>query len=332
MSNKVANTFFEAGPKDDLLTVDVYELTDNSPKNNLLDKVNNIALGVIDNIRNDPNTLNNIKSVLTSEASENLTQEEVVNALIDNVGELRGPLKDVSGPLLELLTTNYNEEDFSKNDVLIMMAEGVKEYSGEGSKDLNSFMGLLEAKTGGSSTIEIVDLTIETIITSSLFSNALELGLPSVARDILETVKDPLIAVLTIRKTLKDILKQGDIDSLTLALEQLGGGRLKAEDPNIINNFLRNYRHPKKLKRNEYQSHIEKILNVFNKIDPHWNTVLRGNERISSLTPFMSASKDAIELFSTDSRFSLQTTVSQGYRPINQKVIVKGLYPKIGIK
>jgi hypothetical protein len=335
VSGNIANTFFESGPDDNLLTADVYEIKDNLPKNNLLTNLNTIAFNSIEEIRNDPEALNNIKSVLTSKASEKLTQEEVINTLIDSMGPLKSSLKDVSGPLLDVLTNNFNETPNAlsgESDMLMLLSDGVKQYGGAGSKELQSLIGLVNTKIGGTDTIELLDLTLESVLTSSLLSNVLDLGLIGAARDILLAVKDPLIAILAIRRNLKNISNSGDIDALTIALDNLGGGRLRADMPDVIIRFLRNYRHPKDLKPSDYQEQVNKIVEVFNRIDSNWNIVKRDNEWVSDLTPFSTASEQAVELFSTDNIFLTPVVIAKTYRPIQQKQLVKKTYSKIGIQ
>lgn len=334
MAGKVANTLFHSGPDDDLLTVDAYQISDNSPKNNFFEPFNVTSANLIGEVRNNPAALDEIKNVLVNTRTNTLNKGEVLSQLGTQLSGIKPQLKTLTGSLTDTLVNAYNTDPALTNgvsDVSVKLGGAVQTFSGVTANEMRGLLSLAETQLAGDAEIELVDLTLQSLVTSSLLTDLTNKGLVDIATSVIDGIGNPEVSKRSLMDSLGGFVDKGMLPLVDLVIDRVGANTVLSERPTLVSDILKGYRLPTNLGPSQYLTEETRLLNLLNKIDPQWSVLKRNIEWVSDLTPFVLASKDAITLFTHGSRYKTEALIAKDYGVKNQKQLVRSFYPRIGI-
>ena len=334
MAGKVANTLFHSGPDDNLLTVDAYQISDNSPKNNFFEPFNVTSANLIGEIRNNPAALDEIKSVLVNTSSKMLSKGEVLAQLGTQLNGIKPQLKTLTGSLTDTLVNAYNTNSAlmkGVSDVSVKLGGAIQTFSGVAADEMKGLLSLAETQLAGVAEIELVDLTLQSLVTSSLLTDLTNKGLTEIATSVINGIGNPDVAKRSLLDALEGFVDKGMLPLVDLVIDRVGANTTLSERPALVSDILKGYRLPTNMGPSQYLAEETRLLNLLNKIDPQWSVLKRNIDWVSDLTPFVSASVDAITLFTHGTRFKTEALIAKEYGVKNQKQLVRSFYPRIGI-
>jgi hypothetical protein len=328
MASKIANTLFHSGPDDTLLTVDAYEIINNAPKNNIIETFNEVASDVITELRNNPNALNDIKSTLTSSAIKSLSKTEVMGRLGEQLGVIKPHLKKLSGEVSDILVNKFNANPDLVNgltDVLVNINGTPFQYTGVVADEIKVLLEL-------AGELETIDLTLESLLTSSLVTDMLSRGMHTLALNTVDALVIDEVSKRVLLDTLTVFLDNGVIDIIDRVLDKVDSNTLLGQRPRLVSEVLRGYRLPGSLSVTDYPVEENRLISTLNRIDPRWSQLKRNQEYVSDLTPFIEASEDALTLFSHGTQYRTEALIAESYTTVTQKRLVNEFYPRAAIR
>lgn len=334
MANKIAPSMFQSGPKDALATVDVYEVKDNLPKNTLLQTFNNISESALTELRNNPNLINDVNSLLKKTAYSQLTKAEVLDQMADKMGPLKPYFKELQGPVTNYLVNGYNSDPkalLSKGDIRVAIGENLQYLTGKSPEEVESLMALAGGLTGDADKYELINLTLEAMSYNAVISTAIDLDMIDMMTDLFSTMSDDTVKEKVLSDNLERAVRSGNIDTVIRIVTTLGYHKSRARMPSLITDCLRYYKHRPSLSKSNYPAKVTEITAMFTAVDPDWFNYERVDGVATKLGPFTRASDEALQLFATIPTYWIEVAIAIQYPSRSPLYIARSMYNRIGL-
>lgn len=349
----IANTFFQAGPKDDLAVVDVYSTTNTKVKTSLLDRTLNSAGNVVNSILSNPEITMTVASALTGgKNGMMIDQSQLISALGNtSIGSKTGNmLSEFGSSVGSKLQSTFSS--VSKSIGMDSVISKVGSYIDKidisdlvTSNALTSYLGKITGDLNLSSTI---GLTGEKTFLQTFMNEAIRIGSPGAFEMMLSTYEGrPEYGQLT-RGVLSGCVSQccqsGNTGVLQTIVNKIGGPTVMSELPSVISNVLSNYRLPSGTSSGGYRDELSGLTGLLGSITPNWNSYNRqyqttnndnyinyNNYNVSKLDSFSYASDDALSLLRLDSNYKTESMIAKSYPGVSLFDSIKSKYPLLKI-
>lgn len=349
----IANTFFQAGPKDDLAVVDVYSTTNTKVKTSLLDRTLNSAGNVVNSILSNPEITMTVASALMSGKNGlQLDQNQLLSSLnSSSLGNRSGSLLSGFGSNINnSLLSNYNNISNipGSSSVLSSMGSYVDKIDPShlaSSNAITSYLGNLTNNFNLSSTIGTLG---ERTYLQTFMTEAIKIGSPGAFEMMLSSYDGrPEYGQMT-RGVLSGCVSQccqsGNTGVLQTIVNKIGGPTVMSELPSVITNVLSNYRLPSGTSSGGYRDELSGLTGLLGSITPNWNSYNRqyqttnndnyinyNNYNVSKLDSFSYASDDALSLLRLDSNYKTESMIAKSYPSVSLFDSIKSKYPLLKI-
>lgn len=117
------------------------------------------------------------------------------------------------------------------------------------------------------------------------------------------------------------------VDTIDEILKIIDGRMAGEVNPDLIIRILENYRLPTNWKEDTLEQEKIRLLRIFDKVDPQWNSAVINGIRHYKTHPWQRLSEDAKTLFANDETYGLMVAISPTYPEIGLKDALNQTYP-----
>lgn len=337
---KVANTLYETGPDDELVTGDAYSGAGSAtaersgpvgytpPKG--LDDRGKVKTDTAQQSRNNSvssrDIVNAVNAGLLNRNSPNASRRAAhatgspgaYNSLSD---ELKGEiLFDLSGGALG-----------QRGDVSTTIAGTERQLNSAQLNDARGISRFLVQLTGNNGLASTLDIAGEFVVFNRVLKQAIELGLVDVIDTLWDEAKDRKRAKQMLIGSLQYLAMTSNLEGVRKVIGYIGRHEALSRVPELIQYIMTFYRFPQGKGREDYDALYSELLNTLVLIEPRWDVYVRQGNDISTLVPFTYASKDALTLFSRVPEYRTVALIAPAHRSQQLVALARRNYPHVGI-
>lgn len=169
---------------------------------------------------------------------------------------------------------------------------------------VNGVVGIINTLTNGS-VLKVEDFNSKLAIINSVMGDLQRYGIIESIDYILKTMADSRSKKRMLSRLVPMFFMNGDINNLNLAIKSLGAGRVMALYPEGISAFCSGFRYHRITKPEQYKDYRNRIIALFNKLDPKWNVSVRDGVEINNLESLTYMSTSFYNLFKNFSHSDL---------------------------
>jgi hypothetical protein len=331
-ANLVAG-FLETGPEDKSLVVDPYGVSDNKILNALSDQISGIAKDAFNNIRQSPNLVSDLVTMVASgKTNWAITKEGLANRVVSALGGRTGILNNLSSGLKDSITnaTGLPEGIY---DTAVALLGGQRVNFNAGQMDsAKEVFSLINQITASNEMKGFFDIGSESSLMASVMREAIALGVPDAIDVLVDNAKDDQIAYNALYANVQVAFESSDLDTINLMIEKIGVNGILAQVPNAVPLLLSYYELPGGTTSENYDNELDALKAVLTTLRPNWGLVMRDGEWISDLTAFAEISDDARKLMMRDSDLLIPVLIGSTYAQRNNLMAdLKKQYPLLPI-
>lgn len=326
-STRVATPIFGSTTVDDLKVADVYEgdASSTASYNKYKTIVSTTADNIISGVKN--RKLTDITSVIKPGADGLSIDKAAATRRIEQVAGMRLDPNSIAQKAINSKAVS-DLTGFSQ-------AQTKKVYDSAGQlitlkkNDLSSASGLfsfISDFTGTGVVKEIVDHSAELALVGAGIDLAVELGLPDAIDSLvskLHSSKDKKEALI---KSCERAAKNGDLDTLYKIKGYIGGAAMHSQVPRLVEYVLAGYEFPEKEEEDsnhDYQSIYDRMVGLFNEVDPYWVAGERNAVPCSKLMAFSNASEASLKVFTWVGAYRIEAAIAASYERDSIKNIAR---------
>ncbi len=332
---KLAETIFKTGPKDELLTVDVFGISDNSILNNLSNKLSSYAVSALEAFRKSTGLSTDLTKLFKKtdkgfSIDASALTDRVTKVLSGSSSLLRG----LSDSLQSQLTQGVNGmAQQIYNQVRVKVGDVARDLNLDGSiSDARGILELVNHITGDSRLSKFIDIGAEANMLSGIFREAIEMGIPEAVEALAEAAQDSPSADYALRGNIEVAVTMSDLDTTALMVDKLGINRVLADVPDAAQRLVSNYRLPPGTSNSELDAVYTKLSGVLDQLQPNWRSYDRNGQPVSDLSLFYNASPDARRLFARQPALQVEALIAAEYTPKSMLEQARAMYPKAVIR
>lgn len=317
MSGKLANTFFQTGPLDDVLAVDPYQVTTGAVKTNILDQLSGIGDDTLKTIRNQTAGVKDLARMINvKDGKYSLDTKSLTDRIMALGSGLKGPFAKISSTVQGGIIDGLAKLGVNPDTALQIRAVVGDTVSVLAKGDLTDARGIVDiigSITGDSNIAKLLDSEAEMALFGGIINEAIRLGIPDALDILSEKISSDKTKRRVVELTLRQAVTYNDLATVRKIVGRIGPAAAKAQLPDIIMLILTFYSFPAETTPAEYDACYQDLLGVLNLIEPNWAVYTRGAQQVTDLTPFTYASDDALTLFKRDPQFQLQVLIAPSY-------------------
>lgn len=126
-------------------------------------------------------------------------------------------------------------------------------------------------------------------------------------------------------------INNGDVYTVRACVDRVGVAKVKAMNPNVVVELLRNFRFKSETTNDQYPNYRTRLLDLLNMLEPGWDTVKFGTVTAKKLAPFTQCSQDVTTLLQYDTRYREQVLMARLYPEQDKLDLLKTNYPNLAI-
>lgn len=126
-------------------------------------------------------------------------------------------------------------------------------------------------------------------------------------------------------------VNNGDVYTLRACVDRVGVAKIKALNPNVVVELLRNFRFKSDVTDDQYPNYRTRLLDLLNMLEPGWDTVTFGTVTAKKLAPFTQCSQDVTTLLQYDVRYREQVLMAKLYPEQDKIDLLKNSYPNLAV-
>ena len=326
---KLADTMFTALPDEEVLATDAYGLKKDTTLNSLVGKLKGFSTGLLEKAGGAKTAGKSLLSGILSDVRNGGKID--AKALTGRIAETLGGKVGILGSMTGALGKTLNEKTGLPTSIFNKIESAVSgQLLGYSSVDVKSARGIFDIVgrvTGDSEIAEYFDVGAEASLLSTVYREALSVGIPDTIDAMHAQAKSKEAAYYALQSNQIVAAQLGEVATLELMADTLGSDRMLADNPRVVSQLLGNYRLPDQTSPDDYPGLLSKLVTALNKIDPHWGQYKRGNTWVTDLSAFVSLSGDARTLLSTDPAYEVAIALAGEYPSQDLIALSKTNYP-----
>lgn len=318
MTVKLADTIFSTKPIEDLLVADVYEVEDGGVKSKVADLIEKSG-SKLSLSTNTKNMAKNLSGLVDIKNGKLKFDPSMLKGRLDDIkGNIKGTLRTLGPAQLDNILGQYGTSIDGLKDIRVGVKGIIKDFDPKQFTTIKGITGLLSGVVGVDDVISYFDLEAEYALFSGIVDEVIGLGFPEAVGSILDALKDnasdPEIMQGVVRKNLPGIIATGDLDAILSAISISGVEALLSTQPNMLEETVRRYRHPRDLDKSKLPQQATKFVGLLDSLRGDWSYTYRDGVKTSDLTIYAMASGDSIELFSLIEEHVVPSLIAGKYR------------------
>jgi hypothetical protein len=326
---KLADTIFKSGPKDELLAVDVFGISDTNVLNSITGKMTGFASDMLESFRKNGGGITDLTSLIRDAAngSLSLNADALKDRVLSSMGGTSNILRTVSDGLQNTLTQGFGIPPEVYSQITATVAGVTTNFNAGNVKDASGIFSLVNQITGQKDLAQFFDVGAEANMLSGLFREAISLGIPGAIDALVTNAKSDKAADYALRANIQVAVGMADLDTTNLMVDTLGLNRVIADVPSAATLLLANYRIPAGTPNEGLDAELTKLLSTLDKLQPGWATYDRNGTAVSDLSLYTFASQDARKLMDRDPTHRINALVASTYKPVSMVEEAKHMYP-----
>lgn len=326
--SKLADTIFRSGPKDNVLAVDVFGISNTSVLNSITDKFSGFALSSLDEFRKSTGLTTDLTSLIKKAGNGfSFDTKALTDRVFSAIGGSSSTLRGLTDTLQSSLTGGFGIDTSIYSKVEAVVNNITKSFDVVNLKDAKGIFSLVNQISGNDQLTKFFDVGAEANLLSGLFREAIQLGIPETIQTLIDTAKSSRAADLALRGNIGVAVTLADLHTTNLMVDNLGLNRVLADVPNAPERVLANYTLPVGIKNEQLDSELTKLLTTMNKLRPGWAIYLRDTVQINDLSLYTYASNDARKLLMRDPLHRTAMLIGPSYRATRMLAELKKMYP-----
>lgn len=326
--SRLSNTIFQGRSTDAMIAIDAYEISKSTPTNNVYDTVRGIYADTIGKIQTDKGTGVRLSELIVRAKTTKMSKADLLNGALSAMGtdlpnllgKLGGSLKDrvaeTAGTLLgddakRAVEVLYNDAG------MLIEASNVKD-----ARDLLDFIGGVT----NADLIRFVDIEAESAILAAVAQELMAYNAPDILDDLIETSSSERVKLNVYSYIGATAISGSDLPTVNKILDKIGLNKFLEFNPDAIDQILSSY--TKGFDGVEsYPQRRELLVSTLQRIDPHWNKVLRSGSYVTNLGRYSLASDHARIVLSIQEPDRTYCMAAKAYTSRSVNSVVKELYP-----
>ena len=300
MAGSLTTTSFSSGAKDAAATVDVYAKSSNTVINSIQDIRTRFFTTKLSSMRGGDFSAA-MGSVVRGIDAAGLVIDKsaLIGRVIGSNSGLLAGFKDLSGKVGDGILGAFDEKD----GVFASIGGVISKVSSSAVADVKALGSLISDVAGDAYDFVVKDNDGLAGLYTGIIKEATALGIPNSFGGIVSAIRDPNIINRVAGNILPAIVGGSDTAGLLGVAAGTAQGVLKAVNPQLLNDFSRNYTNPVYNSVRDLQSEGSSIFRAFDAVDNGWDKASRLGSKITDITTIQGASpaaKSAIGAASTN--------------------------------
>lgn len=328
-SSRGAETMFSGKGTDDILAGDVYDIKESTNLNSVFESAKGTAKDSVNYLKTNPSSVREVLKTALDMKSGYITPTDALGRL--GVGLNSGTLlklKDGAGGLLDKVGGSLGISPDITNHIKLGLGGAVQYITTNDITGAADSFDIMRSVLGNSELLQFFDIEAETTLLSGIFDNAVEYGMYDVI-DYTKTMNryDERSFQFAVMSASSTAVYSGDIDSIEMMLKHITAEQLLGENPNVIQDILRNYTLRPDVTPDLYPTKLAQLVALLNRININWYKAPLNGEYVINYDAVSLISDDATKLFMLDAVLRDIVLVAPFY--IAQSPIVMGaaMYP-----
>lgn len=329
-SGKFIKTAFMGRSIDAMGTQDIYGINKSGATNLAPDNDLSVVAHDIIRILVDEKTLKDKLPTITKNASGSFDLSP--NALTERVkgclGNSSAAVNALGSTLTNMATSGLNGATAAlMNQFEIQIGNVVSQCTANSVADANGLLNTLNRLTSSSDIAHLFDVGAEASLLTSLFQESIALRLPDAVSTLVTNADSNTAVGQALRNVLTSALMSGDIATTNTFADLMGSNQILAMLPNAASAILSNYAIRGQLPQSGLASEATALLALLTKVDPNWDSQLRGSTEIPNLAAFYDMSDDAKRVLETQPDYREMIQLGSFYGPESYMDSVTAKYP-----
>lgn len=342
LSGKLATTYLESGPLEELMSVDAYN---NSSKDgvdstgginpyadggSLADgegdsRTESFGLGGTDSGRKSKSVFSDFLSSLKGGSKFNA--KDIVDAInvedgkisFDNatfnkrmsgvLGGSSGPLTRLAADLRESMISNLAKWTGKDNDTIrLAIGDTLKILNSDDKDSATGIFDLLKIVSGSSAFGKLFDIEAELAMFDTILNELIKWGVPEAIDEFLAKIEDDKTRRKVMLANLRISAMRTELHYIRKCVGYVGSAGCLSRVPDLVVLILKYYHWKIGTKGNEYPGLLAELINTLDLVDPDWRYIQVGDQLMYNLEPFCYASTQARTLLAISDESLLVTS------------------------
>jgi len=322
----ISTPLFKTNGKEELLSTDVYKLTDSIPINKVFEAAKNVGGKLFDAVGGREGLVSGVTQLIVSKSS-GATGKELLSQGLSMFGTSKETLLRTAGDGILDKAGEYIDLDPSvMSKVKVTVGEVSRGMVNDRDGQIDTLFSVLKGLTGNPDLISAVNIGMEAAVWGSTISKAVEYNFPDIIKQISQSV-DPETLRWSMIYASSTVMSQGDLDSLITTLETLTPEEVLGNNEDFIKNFLRAFQVREDWDASVYPEKGLLLDSTLKKLDPKWALFTRMGGDIVNFAPLATASTDARKLLTFVPYLKEPIQVAPDFPVTTTYAILQSMYP-----
>ena len=326
---RYSNSVFSGGGKEEIAAPDIYK--DTIPAEGTLSKFKSISNESVDKIGNmfkasrfnatDLTDMIDLKGGIGLNKDAALRKLEGVSSY--RFDSLSGFAESIKGDAIDMLGSFAGEENAGMFDSVMDSAGKLYPLLSGDADSARDLFGIIGDVLGGEWVNKFPDFAAQVGFFGSLIEKAIELGIPDAIDDLFSKIEDEEMRKEMLISNAERVARAGDLDTLYEIKGLIGAENLHARVPELYKLCLQGYRIRDPRANPSLQEIYDKMVNLFNEVDPGWDRTTRNGQVIGRLHCFATASESTKKVMSSVGNHKDMIMIGPSYPPSTLKSLAK---------
>lgn len=289
---------FKTDGKEELVTQDVYKVTNTAPVNKVFEAAKNVGKNALDFVGGRQGLINGVTNLLALKQS-GADGKTMLTQALQGWGVNKQSLLAAGGGLLDDAADymGINPEVTSK---LKLTSDGVvRIVTGDKEGGLKSLLGIAGGLTDDPGMLKAIDIGMEAAVWGSAISQSVKYNYPEMMYSVSKST-DPEVMYWAMVYASDTIMSQGNLESHVAMLKTLTAEVVLGHNPDYIKNFLAAFKITPEWPASDYPAKAALLSSLMSDMNPNWSSYNRTAApiKIIDLAALSGMSKDAKQLLS----------------------------------
>lgn len=331
MRGTVSKTILSLGPLDEVLSKDISKITGSSGNTLVKDVLDGLTGDALDILKKVPKLSEELSQLVTEAKNGSLNESTALQRLTDNLGGRGGILDKLSTNVSKAVTDSMGGSQALADQILITLKSGEQiTTSVQKSSNLSGAQNMAKAiqqLLASSNIITVTDMAAEAALLSGIVGEAIRSGVPQAMDVLLGSAKTDTAKTAIALENIRAVVFSGNLTALEKVTTHLPPESVSAKYPGFAKDFLASFSLAPDDRAAGYGVARERVVTLFESIDPYWDKGIRNGAVLGSLKPFLQASEDALRVFETSPQYGTSAILAKHYKSVEIGDWIKRNYP-----
>lgn len=298
MSSLISIPLFKTDGKEELVTQDVYKVTNTAPVNKVFEAAKNVGKNAFDFVGGRQGLINGVTNLIALKQA-GADGKTMLTQALSGWGVNKQSLLSGGGVLLDGAADymGINPDVVSK---LKLTSDGVvRIVTGDKEGGLKSLLGIAGGLTDDPGALKAIDIGMEAAVWGSAISQSVKYNYPDMMYAVSKNT-DPEVMYWAMVYASDTVMSQGNLEAHIAMLKTLTAEVVLGHNPDYIKNFLAAFRITPEWDVSVYPEKATLLLSLMSDMNPNWSSYKRNapTETVVNLAALSGMSNDAKTLLS----------------------------------